>query len=326
MREAFLRIFVLIAKRLRFLMPFSIQVSKNYLETKYREALALRGSQRKDELYRLAMLRQKLHPPMETFFVTIQPEPGIFLKANLCQQYCGDIFYGVGFEPSELGLVRDFLSDGDVFFDVGANIGVYTLLASRLVGSGGQVHSFEPMTDAFDLLKENVNNDRCLNVTLNQAAVGDEDGEASLYVNAQNALSSLGNTQRGQFLKPKKVRLLKLDSYAESSGILVIDFLKIDVEGFEGHVLRGTEVLLSSSPNPVVLSELAQKNFEPLGFSVSEVLSWMRKHGFEVYMVENQTPKLHLLTDNLEKYPYQNFLFIRPDHPKHSLLEPYLKL
>lgn len=325
MMEIFLKLLVKVANLFIVLMPFSIRVSKNYLEGEYKLALSLeKGTLQAEKLHHLALLRQKLHPQKEFFEVVIKITPDISLKANLCQQYCGDIYYGVGFEQSELSLVEKFVPEDGVFFDVGANIGVYTLLASKLVGEGGSVHSFEPLLDIYGVLRRNVEAYRYKNIKTNQVAVGEQNGEAQIYINAQSALSSLGDTKRGAVLRSQTVIVKTLDSYAASAGVSKIDFLKIDVEGFEGHVLRGAAELINASPDLVVMSELAKKNFVPLGFSIDEVLNWMRSHGFEVWMVGSQkTLRLYPTQPNSGQYPYQNFLFIRPNNPRYHLVREY---
>lgn len=320
----FLKRFILLAQIFRFLMPTAIRLSKEYLEVQYQEALVLdeKSPRRASEINRLAALRQKINPPTEQYLVNIKVD-GLPMRANLCQQYCGDIYYGIGFEQTELSLVKKFAQDNDTFFDVGANIGVYTLLASQLVGKGGQVHSFEPLSDANELLHSNIKLNQCENVTINPVAIGEENGEVEIYINAQNALSSLGNTNRGKIIKSQTVQILTLDTYAKGAGISKIDFLKIDVEGFEGHVLRGAEKLIDASPDLIVMSELAKKNFTPLGFSVKDVLDWMRKHGFDIWMIGNQTLKLYPVSEEMVEYPFQNFLFIRPQNPKNYIVKEY---
>lgn len=321
--EFILRSLIKIAGIFGFLMPVAIRLSKEYLQNKYKAAFLEKDpSIRENQLRHLASLRQTFHPPAEQWLVNIRVEE-IPMKANLCQQYCGDIYYGVGFEQGELSIVNRFVQNGDVFLDVGANIGIYTLLASRLVGENGRVHSFEPQSDVYDLLRSNINLNQCLNVITNPVAVGEQNGETQIFINAQNALSSLGRTNRGVVLRSQKVPLVTLDEYAGSMEISKADFLKIDVEGFEGHVLRGAAGLLNASPNLVVMSELAKKNFAPLGFSIEETLNWMRAQGFEVWMIGGQDLKLYPTRTSMGDYPYQNFLFIRPGNPRYPLVREY---
>jgi FkbM family methyltransferase len=322
MIEMFLRLLNKLAERARFLTPLSIKLSIQYLQKKYKTAFLENDPEVKAyKLRYLALLRQKLHPSKENFIVTAKIDGEFPIRVNICQQYCGDIFYGVGFEQDELNIVKRLVGIGDTFFDVGANIGVYTLVASRLVGEKGSIHAFEPSVDTFALLRENVELNHAKNVKLNPVAVGSEVGEVDLFINVQSALSGLGRTNRGTVLGVQKVPLWTLDDYAKRLGVSSIDFLKIDVEGFEGHVLRGAPELLSNSPNIIVMCELAKKNFEPLGFSVRDVLVWMRKIGFEAWMISNNQLKLEQVNLNDDKYPFHNFIFSRHENKRYGMLK-----
>ena len=322
MTEFFLRLIAKLAEVFHFLMPMEIRLSMMYLKSEYKAAFLENDlAARTNALRHLALLRQKIHPPKECFIVDVKVDNDIPLKVNVCQQYCGDMYYGIGFEQSELSFVKHFVGDGDLFFDVGANVGVYTLMASRLVGDSGQVHAFEPFVDAYGFLQRNVDLNLVKNVTLNPVAVGEKVGEENLFVNAQSALTGLGRTKRGVFLDVQKVPVWTLDHYVKRSGIRSIDFLKIDVEGFEGHVLRGAIELLSNSPNLIVMSELAKKNFEPLGFSVKDVIDWMRSIGFEVWMIRSDSLSLQYVPSSSNDYPFQNFVFIRRTNDKYDLLK-----
>jgi FkbM family methyltransferase len=326
MVEFFLRSFVRLASSLRFLMPISIWLSMQYFKRKYRFAFIEKDPVvYADRLHHLAQLRQKLHPPRENFIVDVMVQHEIHLKANICQHYCGDMYYGIGFEQDEMNWVKQFVEDGDVFFDVGANIGVYTLLASRMVGKRGQVHAFEPLASTYDLLSKNMKLNQVENVHLNPVAIGDQVGESDLYINAQAALTGLGRTNRGIFLGVQKVPVWKLDDYAARNGIRTIDFLKIDVEGYEGHVLRGAAGLIASSPNLIIMSELAKKNFEPLSFSVKEVVDWMQGLGFEAWMIRHDGTGVQNVPIGSSTYPYQNFIFMRGSNGKYSLLRDQAK-
>ncbi|MBK9779900.1 MAG: FkbM family methyltransferase [Anaerolineales bacterium] len=326
MVELFLRSFVRFASLLQFLMPISIWLSMQYFKRKYRFAFLEKDPVvYADKLHYLAQLRNKLHPPRENFIVDVMIEDDIRLKANICQQYCGDMYYGIGFEQDEMTWVKQFIKDGDVFFDVGANIGVYTLLASRMVGKRGQVHAFEPLDPTYDLLSKNVKLNQVENVYLNPAAIGDQVGELNLYINAQAALTGLGQTNRGIFLGVQKVPVLTLDDYAARNGIPAIDFLKIDVEGYEGHVLRGAARLIANSPNLIIMSELAKKNFEPLGFSVKEVVDWMHGLGFEAWMIKHDGTGVQYVRVGSSIYPYQNFIFMHRLNVKYNLLREQAK-
>lgn len=140
--------------------------------------------------------------------------------------------YGVLGDPSELALTRFLLKTikrGDVFFDVGANCGFYTLLTGHLVGAHGSVHSFEPTPDIARTLRRNAEGTPQIHV--NQMAVADKTGEAELSLDpiftVVNSLSLAGRTSSGSQVK---VRTVSLDEYTQSAGVIPT-FIKIDVEG-----------------------------------------------------------------------------------------------
>lgn len=155
-------------------------------------------------------------------------------------------------EP-ELRELDRLLRPGDVFVDVGANIGLYALKAARLVGPTGRVLALEPGEEAFGHLKANL----ALNVypwtTAHKLAASDRDGEAVLHHvplgNDPQAFSLIANAATTQ---GEMVTTLTLDSLAAREDLWRIDLIKIDVEGAEPLVIAGaTRVLCQLRPSVV---------------------------------------------------------------------------
>ncbi|MEX5637760.1 FkbM family methyltransferase [Parafrankia sp. FMc2] len=134
--------------------------------------------------------------------------------------------------------VLDYLRPGDVFVDVGANVGSYTLLAGKVPGV--HVVAFEPASSTFSRLSENVVLNRLTNVTLHQCAVGQADTEALLTLDndTMNQIVPVGDESG----RTEKVRMVRLDTIiGDQSDVALV---KIDVEGHEPEVLAGAEQLL----------------------------------------------------------------------------------
>ena len=89
-------------------------------------------------------------------------------------------------EPQETRFLLDTLRPGDVFVDVGANIGYFSLLASRLVGPAGTVLAFEPEAANYALLEANCRRNGCDNVRCFRAALGEENASGTIYLNELN--------------------------------------------------------------------------------------------------------------------------------------------
>lgn len=246
---------------------------------------------------------------------------------NICAgQPAPTLLFGEKYEPDEIAVVKALTAQGAVFFDVGAHVGIYTLIASRLVGADGAVHAFEPCSDSYELLSRNTTLNQASNVRLNNLAVNETGGAADLLVNRESGLSSLGQTGRGGVVQVERVDCVSLDEYADRHGISELDFLKVDVEGYEGHVLRGGRRLIERSRNLVILCELCEKNFRPLGYSVNEVIAWLREREFGVWEIDWKRHQLIKLDQSPPWHDNDNFLFVRPGTSGHrSLLQAAAK-
>jgi FkbM family methyltransferase len=165
------------------------------------------------------------------------------------------------YEPSTSLMLRRLLHEGDTFIDVGANIGLFSMLASRWIGSSGLVLSLEPSRRECDRLREHIAHNRLDNVRVFQVAAGRHGSEALLHV-ADERHSGL-NTLKSAFMYPdvteshaERVRVVTLDDLVEQQRVSKTDVIKIDVEGSECEVLMGARRLLERD-RPVVILEIA---------------------------------------------------------------------
>jgi FkbM family methyltransferase len=155
--------------------------------------------------------------------------------------------------------LRRLLRPGDVFVDVGANIGYYTLLASRLVGPRGHVYALEPAARPFAELKRNIELNRATNVTAMALAAGAENTRAPLFGHAADntATASLRRsvTQWTGVNEATDVEVRSLQSVLPRSEVDRLRLVKIDVEGYEAEVLRGIGPLLERGLRPALIVE-----------------------------------------------------------------------
>lgn len=164
-----------------------------------------------------------------------------------------DAIYEGQFERMETDIFRRLLRVGDTVADVGANIGLYSLIAAKAVGAPGHVISFEPVPVLRTRLADNVRRNGFTNVTVVPNAVADKLGKAKLsgLEPGNHGLGSLGREGRGQSIE---VAVTTLDHWLTENNSARINVLKIDVEGFEAEVLSG----LSQLPAAVMLEYLAE--------------------------------------------------------------------
>jgi len=150
------------------------------------------------------------------------------------------------FEPEERSIFENTVREGDVVFDIGANVGFYTLLASVLVGEGGKVYAFEPLPRNLSSLKSHMKINGVTNVEIIEAAVADHNGAARFEESPDPSMSHL--SAQGAV----EVRTVSLDDLISRGEIPAPDFIKIDVEGAEASVLRGARDVLEVR-NPAIL-------------------------------------------------------------------------
>jgi FkbM family methyltransferase len=156
-------------------------------------------------------------------------------------------------EPLATALLGGFVREGDRVLDIGANIGYYTLLLSRLVGVRGTVVAVEPHPENFRLLRRNLTLNRVGNVKLLQAAVADHRGQASLVVSRASNWHTLVENSDPQAVTIT-VPTVTVDELRDEFGA-GFSLLRMDTEGYEGHILEGAKHTLEVD-RPVLTIEV----------------------------------------------------------------------
>lgn len=202
-----------------------------------------------------------------------------------------EILFKGDFEFAERDFVTTFLAPGMTVVDAGANIGLYSCIASVLVTQAGRVHAFEPGRVTFDRLQRNLRLNGCKNVVANRIALSDIKKQVVLSVDPSNpTLDSHCFVQANQSVNSlassdEIVNSQRLDDYFAPFGWSGVDFLKIDVEGSELSLLQGAEKILTSSLKITILLECT-KNRE-------QVRDFLERKGFKCFVWDSSTRNLH---------------------------------
>lgn len=211
------------------------------------------------------------------------------------------VFLG-SYEPVETALVRAIIKPGDVVVDVGANIGYFTVLMGNIVGPSGCVFAIEPDDANFELLTDNVKrNGLGGNTILKRIAAGGTNGNLRLYKSRVNFgdhrvwtshIHSSGERER-EFAS---VGVIPLDSLVGSDRR--IDFVKIDVQGYEPAVIAGLTRAFSERRISAMLVEFWPAGMTGAGFNPSAFLRALFDYGLSIWQVH---PK------QLEEISEENF-------------------
>lgn len=166
------------------------------------------------------------------------------------------------------------IEKGDIVVEIGANVGEFTLMASR---NASRVYSFEPDPSCFYCLNENTRATE--NVEVIHNAASDKNSSQVFYVSSEDADSSL--IQPKTYSQKIEINTIRLDSWMESRELLAIDFLKIEAEGAEMEVLKGLGDKIQSVKK-VSVDGGPERYGEPTSQDVDQFL---RLHGFQTQVI-----------------------------------------
>jgi FkbM family methyltransferase len=167
-------------------------------------------------------------------------------------------------EVSEQAVMRRFVRPGDVVFDIGANMGLHTMMLAQLVGPQGRVVAFEPNSELLPMLERTL--EALPNVTLYSCALSDESRDSVLFVPEDHSMASLADWTSGGTTGSRRAtgsarthtlrcQERRMDELLSADGILSPDFIKCDVEGAELLTFKGGRNTLDRPDAPIILFE-----------------------------------------------------------------------
>jgi FkbM family methyltransferase len=193
---------------------------------------------------------------------------------------------------AEQEVMRRIVREGDVVYDVGANIGMHLSLLSRLVGPAGQAHAFEPNPELHALLALTVA--QLSNATLHRCGLGERSEVAKLFIPRDPSMASLRDWTAGRQGEPPHSAQLScaiepMDALRELHGLPRPDFIKCDVEGAELQVFRGGAQTLGDAVAPVVLFEANAHTAQGFGLTVDSARAYLAElsmAGYRFFVIE----------------------------------------
>lgn len=219
-------------------------------------------------------------------------------------------------DRGERHLYRSLIKPGMIVVDIGANIGIYTNFFAQLIGENGKVHAFEPDPINFRLLSSALSHRH--NIFLNQSAIGDKTNNISLYVS-----SSMNVDHRTYDCGDKRnkisVKSTTLDDYFLKGQR--VDFIKIDIQGYEYHALLGMKGVLGDNEQVKLILEYYPSGLKAAGSSSHELRTFLKNREFSLFMISNngRLVKLNNEEPRLNSMGYTNLFAVRDRTGKNLL-------
>lgn len=226
---------------------------------------------------------------------------GVAMKVDIAKQMGNAIYWRGAHDWAPIFVLEKFLKKGDTFIDVGANQGEYSLWAARKVGSKGKVVAFEPMTQLFEQLTENIRLNKSFKNTISPVKLGlsDKKGEVTLYASedSNEGTNTIYNTDKFS-IELGKIQLDTLDEQLDNLKINTVNFLKIDVEGAELQVLKGAVNTLKNN-RPILLLEINKDACIAGGYLPEDILELLKpfNYSFSKIGLRGSLSKVNSLPD-----------------------------
>lgn len=207
------------------------------------------------------------------------------------------------YEPENLALCKMLVRPGDVCVDVGANIGVYTVVLASLCGASGEVHAFEPVDHVRRKLWRNLYVNGVRNAHVNPCALGEKlatvgmnqvkEGEYRAGTSTLTMNENIVRMGPAKFER-REVAMTTLDAYVVDRALTRLAFVKVDVEGYEINVLAGAEHTLTTL-RPAVLMEHIQKRLQHLQIDEARFAELFARVRYECFELVRQGDQAYLV-------------------------------
>ena len=218
------------------------------------------------------------------------------------------------YEAQELEILLDAARKAQIVFDVGANVGWYTLnIARSIARRGGHVYAFEPIPRTFAMLQQNVRLNALQScTTLNQLGLGERAETLEFYIpqTTGSVAASVRPLFEDQPNERVRAKIVRLDDFIAERGIKRLDLLKCDIEGGELFMLRGAMDSIRKF-RPTIFLELLRKWSKVHGYHPNDVIALLSAAGYTCHAIT--ADGLRELTEIDDACTSTNFLFTHRD-------------
>jgi len=211
----------------------------------------------------------------------VKTKEGNFIEVFLDSQMdCS--YFNLRFKINNIILAEiNNLKESDNFLDIGANIGYYSLIASKKIGNYGRVYSFEPSNREFKRLLKNIELNNCSNIIPTNIALSNSNSEIDFSIaQGHTGLNSIIIEDMSVKKISQVVKTMSLDNYFNSEN-KKFNLVKIDVEGAELLVLEGMKSILKDRRVSKIIIEITPRFFRCFGYKKEDIYSYLCSYDFE---------------------------------------------
>ncbi|MBC7695272.1 MAG: FkbM family methyltransferase [Burkholderiales bacterium] len=217
------------------------------------------------------------------------------------------------YEPKDSEIIYRLVKDGDTIFDIGANIGWYSIHLARKLNKS-KIYAFEPIPATFNQLEQNINLNKCENIIPNNIALTDRKQRLSFYYSPKNTVaSSSRNIMENADAALVECDANTIDEFISEHKITSLDFIKCDVEGAEYFVYKGGMKVFEKY-KPIIFTEMLRKWASKFDYHPNDIINLFSTIGYKCFLINNNI--LSEIKEITEITTETNFVFLHSEKHK----------
>ena len=242
----------------------------------------------------------------DTIVINTTYDGNLKLKVELCDWIQQQIYFLDYSDINGINFLKKNLRKGAVFLDIGANIGAYTLIGSKLVGENGKVFAFEPVGNIRETLNTNISTNNLKNITVIDQAVYDKNIDLELFIsNKKNKGMSSIYRHSQESGEKETVKAIKIDDFVKLNNVPKIDLIKLDIEGAELNAILGMTKTIHRF-HPTFIMEISDDILENSSQEKNNIFSLMKTLNYKPYSIDS---KGYIVNISRKNKNYHNYVF-----------------
>lgn len=272
--------------------------------------------------HRLGKILEKAILPVERWKDTeckVTTKNGDQIQFDILSKMHNGTFWTGDYDTALIRNLKSLFKKDDVVFDIGANVGYYTIAFGRSLYPNGKVFAFEPVAGNFTCLKNNVELNNMQSIcSIYKIALGEEGGTIKMSLETKGSTNAY--LVKGEFVAQKQVytenvSIYRLDDWANDNNVNKCDFIKIDVEGSEVFFLKGAEQFIKKH-KPIIFGEFNSWFLQKYGLSFMDAWKILEPIGYRCFKQD----RVATFRKTIVKYDTCNVLLL-PPHVAESELD-----
>ena len=203
---------------------------------------------------------------------------GLLWEVNPHDEICRALLWSGSYESRDMDVVKGCLHEGAVVLDVGANIGIYSIMASKFLRGNCSIYALEPNPPVYQTLCRNIDRNKVAGIVPCKIALGDKKGVEILATCSSNTGVSYVQPE-GSRDGGTVIEVTTLNDFVAEKQIKRIDFMKVDVEGYEAMFLKGGLKTLKAM-NAVIMIEICPHNLKRMDMTPEGIVALLRECGY----------------------------------------------